>query len=283
MGKKEAKGEEKEKDCSGKEDGPITVVFKIEMHCDCCAQKVRRSVKGLKGVEAVASDISANKLTVIGKVNPIQLRGLVEIKTHKNVELVSPAVSGNPKGEGKGLAINVPKLDKGRDKKKTEDKKSKEPTVTSVVLKIRLHCHGCIRQIRKQAYKIKGVDSVSIDEEKELVIVKGTMDAKSLPELLSAKLKKPVEIVNPKKKDEVAGENEKGDKKKGTADGAKEKEELEAGKAAAAAVASTSSSTEVSKMEFVSGGGAGDYPYRNETIHAPQFFSDENPNACSIM
>ncbi|KAK8944713.1 hypothetical protein KSP39_PZI008681 [Platanthera zijinensis] len=289
MGKKEAnKGEEKgKKDCSaGKEDGPISVVLKIEMHCECCAQKVRRSVKGLKGVEAVASDISANKLTVIGKVNPIQLRGLVELKTHKNVELVSPAVAGkkeeNPKGEGKGE-----KLEKGKDQKKAEDKKPKEPTVTTVVLKIRLHCHGCIRRIRKQASKIKGVDSVSIDEEKELVIVKGTMDVKSLADLLAAKLKKAVEIVNPKK--DVALENEKGDKKKGNADGAKKANEglVEAAKAASAAVpvASGSSATEASKMAMSVGGvgGGGDYPYRNETVHAPQLFSDENPNACSIM
>ncbi|XP_020593745.1 heavy metal-associated isoprenylated plant protein 5-like [Phalaenopsis equestris] len=70
------------------EDGPISVVFKFEMHCENCVQKVRRKVEKFKGVEAVASDISASKLTVIGKVNPFELRDKLESKMHKNVELV---------------------------------------------------------------------------------------------------------------------------------------------------------------------------------------------------
>ncbi|XP_020593744.1 heavy metal-associated isoprenylated plant protein 3-like isoform X2 [Phalaenopsis equestris] len=58
------------------------------MHCEDCVQKVRRKVKKFKGVEAVSSDISASKLTVIGKVNPFELRGKLESKMHTKVELV---------------------------------------------------------------------------------------------------------------------------------------------------------------------------------------------------
>lgn len=47
---KEKKAEGEKKEVNGKEDGPITAVFKVEMHCEGCAQKVRRSVKGFKGI-----------------------------------------------------------------------------------------------------------------------------------------------------------------------------------------------------------------------------------------
>lgn len=301
MGKKEAKGEDKEmkadgekKDVSGKEDGPITVVLKVEMHCEGCAQKVRRSVKGFKGVEAVASDVSGNKLTVIGKVDPIELRGHVESKTHKKVDLVSPAVAvkkekESSKAEGNEGA-NAQKPGKGNDQKRADDKKPDEPSVTSVVLKVRLHCEGCTQRIKKHINKIKGVESVSVDSQKDLVTVKGTMDVNSLPAFLTAKLKRGVEIVNRKKDGD--GDKEKSEKKKGNGDVAK-KEGQEAAKnaetaaatatpAAAATAATTTAAMDASKTEYY-GGAYGNYPYRIEMLHAPQLFSDENPNACSIM
>ncbi|KAG0490070.1 hypothetical protein HPP92_006933 [Vanilla planifolia] len=267
---------EGQRDCGGKkEQGPISVVLKVEMHCEGCAQEVRRCVRGFKGVEAVATDLVAHKVTIIGKVNPVELRERLERRTHKNVELVSPAVSGkeSSKDGGKGDNQNP---GKPKDQKKADDRKPKEPAVTTVVLKVRLHCDGCIKRIRKHIYKIKGVDNVSIDSEKDLVTVKGTMDAKTLPELLTAKLKRGVELVNPKKD----GDGNKEKKSEGpTSTDGKKKDGEEASKAVRGAAPLT---TEANTMAFY-GGGYGDYPYRVEMVHAPQLFSDENPNACSIM
>ncbi|PKA59201.1 Heavy metal-associated isoprenylated plant protein 26 [Apostasia shenzhenica] len=273
-GQKEKKVEGEKKDGGvRKEDGPITVVLKIDMHCDGCAQKVRRSVKGFKGVEGVATDLGGNTLTVIGKVDPVDLRDRVEGKMHRKVDLVSPVNSGQkekiPKGGGNGNG----QKNGNENLQKPADKKPKEPAMSTVVLKIRLHCEGCIQRIRRHISKVKGVESVSIDSEKDLVTVKGTMDAKVLPELLTAKLKRGVEIVNPKK--EEGGDKEKGEKKK--ADGGKGgKKGGEEGQKDAAAM------TEGDRMEYY-GGGYGNYPYRMEMLHAPQLFSDENPNACCIM
>lgn len=137
---------------------------------------------------------------------------------------------------------------------------------------------------------------VAMDLQKDLVTVKGTMDVKTLPGYLKEKLKRNVEIVPPKKeegggdkkgkgggggggekKDKEggggAGEKKDGEKKGGGGGGGGDgKKEEAAGKA------------EANKMEY----SGGNYPYSGygysiEYVHAPQIFSDENPNACSIM
>ncbi|KAK1266376.1 hypothetical protein QJS04_geneDACA000207 [Acorus gramineus] len=267
MGEKEGKGngEEKKKGDGGKKDdgGPIAVVLKIDMHCEGCAKKVKRAVKGFQGVEDVKVDSSNNKLTVVGKVDPWELRERLENKTKKKVELVSPTPPKKPQGkDGKGDDNK-----KDSDDKKN-DKKPKEPQASTVVLKIRLHCEGCIQKIRKIVSKIKGVQHVGIDAQKDLVTVKGTMDAKELAAYLKEKLKRGVEVVPPAKKDDGG---EKKEKKEGGGGEKKEKEGGGEGKKAEAVKA------EGHKIEYPG------YPYAIEYVHAPQLFSDENPNACSIM
>lgn len=107
-----------------------------------------------------------------------------------------------------------------------------------------------------------GVENVKMDGEKGLATAKGTMDAKALPAAVKAKLKKEVEVVLEKKEAGGGGE--------------KKKKEGEGEEAPAAAVKEVVA--EVNKMEFYGG-----YVYRSDMVQAPQYFSDENPNACAIM
>ncbi|KAM0949671.1 putative heavy metal-associated isoprenylated plant protein/5/6 [Dioscorea sansibarensis] len=283
------KGEDKEKkggDGGKKEGGgggPVTVVLKVDMHCEGCAKKVKKSVKNFEGVESVAVDHGSNKLTVIGKVDPAKIRDRVEEKTRKKVELISP--KDQPKKDGSSeKKTDAPAA---TDAKKSDEKKGKQVTASTVVLKIRLHCDGCIQRIRKTILKIKGVESVGFEAAKDLVTVKGTMDVKSLPETLKEKLKRSVEIVPAKKDDAGAGDKKKdggggGDEKKEKGGGGDEKKKEGGGggggekkedKAPAPVI-------EANKMEYYSPYGGG---YRIEMVHAPQLFSDENPNACSVM
>ncbi|XP_010918668.2 heavy metal-associated isoprenylated plant protein 3 [Elaeis guineensis] len=316
--KKEGQGEKKKEEGGGKkEEGPPAVVLKVDMHCEGCATKIKRSVKRLEGVEGVKADTAANKLTVLGKVDPWKLKERVETRIRRKVDIISPA--------------NPPKKDAaaGDAKKPAEDAKPKAPAVSTVVLKIRLHCEGCIHKIRRTIRKIKGVEEVNFDVPKDLVTVKGTMDAKSLPAILKEKLKRGVDIVQPKKDDGGGGGEKKekggdGEKKKG-GDGGGEKKEKggdgekkekggdgekkekggdggggekkekgdggggekkdggkkdDEGKAAQppAALVAPAPVSEVNRMDYY-----GPYGYRLEMAHAPQLFSDENPNACSIM
>ncbi|KAL1208643.1 Heavy metal-associated isoprenylated plant protein 3 [Cardamine amara subsp. amara] len=106
------------------------------------------------------------------------------------------------------------------------------------------------------------------------------MDVKKLVEVLSEKLKRKVEIVPPAKKEkEKENGNESGEKKKGDGGGGggKEKSGNKGGEG-------------VNMMEYVAAqpaygygyypGGPYGYPVQ---AHAPQIFSDENPNACVVM
>lgn len=127
----------------------------------------------------------------------------------------------------------------------------------------------------------QGVNGITMDKEKQLVTVKGTMDVKKLVESLTEKLKRPVEIVPPAKKDKENGsgkDNESGDKKKGGDGGGKDNSGNKGG------------GEGVNMMEYMAAqpaygygyypGGPYGYPVQ---AHAPQIFSDENPNACVVM
>lgn len=67
-------------------------------------------------MEDVKAEMSANKLTVIGKADPIKLRDKLSQKTKKKVELVSPQPSA--KKENKAAD--------DKPEKKPDDKKPKE-------------------------------------------------------------------------------------------------------------------------------------------------------------
>ncbi|XP_023540630.1 heavy metal-associated isoprenylated plant protein 5-like isoform X2 [Cucurbita pepo subsp. pepo] len=324
-----------------KEDGgAITAIYKIDMHCEGCAKKIKRAVQHVKDVITVKTDCGTNKLTVIGKMDVLAVKEKLELKTKKKVELISPQ----------------PKKDGGAGEKKAEEKKPEQnktpeekPKESTVDLKIRLHCEGCIQKIRRIILKINGVQSVNLDGGKDLVTVKGTMDVKQLQPYLKDKLKRTVEIVVPPKKEEPAAEKKKedppaaaavgGEKKKEEGGGEKkekeggggEKKEKEAGGGEAkptpppaAAEGGVKSAEVVNKLAYYGG-----YPYEPLYYEAPmqyhsysmeanpsyynpnhgyienrydavpigdyypqhmqqphdqpQMFSNENPNACSVM
>ncbi|KAL8135940.1 hypothetical protein AgCh_010527 [Apium graveolens] len=317
-------GEKDDKKDGEKKGDAITVVLKIDLHCEGCAKKVQSSVKHFEGVSKVKADCASNKLTVTCTLEPERLRERVAYKTKKKVEIVSP----QPKKDEKKA--------EAKPEKKAEDKVEKK--VSTVVLKIRLHCDGCIHKIKRIISKSEGVDNVSVDSKNDLITIKGTMDVKLLVPHLKEKLRRNVEIVPAKKddgggdkKDKAGGGDKKegggGDKKDKGGDGDKKKD----GGGGAA-------NMEVKKMDYH---GYDPYttfivpPYgHNHSIHeygststamynqsysnqdygvamhdqvqghvtqgyavdhylhappptayyrGPQMFSDENPNACSVM
>uniref|UniRef100_A0A7C8Z4P5 HMA domain-containing protein n=2 Tax=Opuntia streptacantha TaxID=393608 RepID=A0A7C8Z4P5_OPUST len=337
-GEKNKKSEGEKKGDNG-DSAAIIFALKLDMHCEGCAKKVRRSIiKNFDGVESVKADWESGKLTVIGNVDPTKVKEVVEKKTKKKVELVSPQLNKASK-EGNG---GNKKPDEKKSEKKSADKKAeaetadkpKERTVSTVVLKTRVHCEGCAHKIKKIVGKSQGVDDVNVDLQKDTITIKGVMDMKELLPYLNAKLKRTVELAPVPKEDGGASKDSR-PKDGGTSDkgkdcpsekhkdsqsekakeGGSEKkgggEKKEAPKAAAAAGEASSASqenttrVEVSKMEY------GGYPYgygyshayayeppqqgdgyvhqvvpywhAPEHSHPPQMFSDENPNACSVM
>ncbi|KAF2321751.1 hypothetical protein GH714_002093 [Hevea brasiliensis] len=68
------------------------MVFKVEMHCEGCATKIIKLARRLEGVESVKADPEANKLTVIGKVDPSQIREILHQKTKKKAPVTSAVI-----------------------------------------------------------------------------------------------------------------------------------------------------------------------------------------------
>ncbi|KAG8371290.1 hypothetical protein BUALT_Bualt13G0072200 [Buddleja alternifolia] len=236
------------------------------------------------------------KITVVGNVDPAKLREKVEQKTHKKVELISPLPKKDDNKEkaatagGEGKENNKQEKTKNKKKNDSKDKnakadkpddkksKEKEPPVTTAVLKVHLHCEGCIQKIYKTVTKTNGYQDMKIDKQKDTVTVTGSMDMKALAEVLQKQLKKDVQIVPPKKEGEKKEKGGGGDKAEHGGDGGGD-EKMEGNKMQAQVVY---------PYPFMYGPGVGadqfNYnPYTAGPYHAPQIFSDENPNACSVM
>ncbi|CAK7332221.1 unnamed protein product [Dovyalis caffra] len=267
----EKKDEEKNKggDGGGKkeEKHPAPVVLKVEMHCEGCVSKIVKSVRAFEGVESVKAEAASNKLTVTGKVDPLEIRDYLQHKAKKKVDLISPQPQKQDNNKNNNSSSN--KEDKkSNDKKPDSATKPKEAPVTTAVLKLGLHCQGCVEKIRKIVHKTKGVHEIVIDKPKELLTVKGTMDVKALTETLKERLKRPVDIVPPKKEKEGGKDGDNaaggggGKKKGGGGNGGQDGEGGGGGGAAAAA------KTEQNRMEFMVQPGFGPgFGYVNQPIY----------------
>ncbi|CAK8571628.1 unnamed protein product [Lathyrus sativus] len=327
---KEQKNETEKKadDGAKKDDSLPPVVYKLDLHCEGCVKKIKRSARHFAGVETVKADLSSNKVTVTGKFDAVKLQDKLAEKTKKKVEIISAPPKNDAAAEKPSEKKPEEKKteEKKAEEKKPEEKKPEEnkPKESTVVLKIKLHCDGCITKIKRIIMKFKGVETVHLDGDKDLVTVKGTMEPKELVEYLTEKLKRNVEMVPAKKEKDDGGEKkekkEDGGEKK--VDGGEKK--VDGGDQA---------KVEVNKMEYQYpmqspmywyGGDVGQssnygmdqfhqpgygnhdqryvepgymmnhgggYPmqppqvpfYMNANHPPPQMFSDENPNACSVM
>ncbi|KAL1542702.1 heavy metal-associated isoprenylated plant protein 3-like isoform X1 [Salvia divinorum] len=267
---KKSNGEEQSK--KKESAGNVSVVLKANLHCEGCVSKVLKCIRTFDGVDT--ANIGDGQITVVGKIDPAKLRERVEKKTHKKVEVVSPQTKNGENAEKKKEPPQEKNTASKPDVKKSE---YKEPPVTTAQLKVHLHCEGCIQKICRIIVKTKGYRDMKIDKQKEVVTVTGALDMKALAEVLKKHLKREVQIVPAKeaeKKENPGGEKGKVGGQKGNNGVKAEKMEWN------------------DKMQFQVG-----YPYPYPypmvhedpfynpyaTTHAPQLFSDENPNACSLM
>ncbi|XP_051152018.1 heavy metal-associated isoprenylated plant protein 7-like [Andrographis paniculata] len=307
-GKKEA--EAKLEECKETKEPPPEIVLKVYMHCEGCARKVRRHLKGFQGVEDVITDCKESKVVVKGeKADPLKVLERIQRKSHRQVELISPIpkppTEDPPPAEEKPIA-------------KVEDKKVELPVIT-VVLRIYMHCEACALGIKKRIQRMKGVENAEPELKSSEVTVKGAFEAEKLADYVYRRTGKHATIVKvePEKKEEE--EEEKGkEEKKAVAEGegaGEGEQKSEAG--------NKSEDSGGDKENKESGGGdpppaemkleikRNDYYYpayfypqnhlqmnnyppqgfvqehyyyaADPRIVSPQIFSDENPNACSVM
>ncbi|CAA3026282.1 heavy metal-associated isoprenylated plant 8-like [Olea europaea subsp. europaea] len=209
------------------------IVLGVYIHCEGCQTEVLRCLRGFEGVEEIQIDAKNHKVTVKGKkADPTKVAERLRKKSGKHVNLISPIP---PKEE------------------KKEEKKPEPPVVIEVVLKIFLHCEGCAKEVKHCIHKMEGVQTVDPEMEKNLVTVKGSMDAQKLVEFINKRGGRHAEIVKQHAEIVKQTNNEK----------KKERNENQ-------------NQNQNRTVEV--------YPnYPSDLVYAPQLFSDENPNSCLIM
>uniref|UniRef100_A0A0D9VPN3 HMA domain-containing protein n=1 Tax=Leersia perrieri TaxID=77586 RepID=A0A0D9VPN3_9ORYZ len=70
------------------------VVLRMQLHCAGCAQKVKKSIRHMDGVESVMADAATNTVVVSGTPDAAALKARIEAKTKKPVEIVSAGGGG---------------------------------------------------------------------------------------------------------------------------------------------------------------------------------------------
>ncbi|KAK4373653.1 hypothetical protein RND71_009037 [Anisodus tanguticus] len=264
-GKKEEEKKEEEKKVEEKkeekeEDEVQEIVLKVDMHCEACARKVARALKGFQGVEEVTADSKASTVVVKGKnAVPLKVCERIQKKSGRKVELISPLPK--PPEENK--------KDEKKEELPKEEKKDEPPPVITVKMIIQMHCDACAQVLQKRIWKIKGVESVTTDLGNNQVIVKGGVDPEKLANDVYKRTGKQSLVVKEEevKKEEEKKEEEKEEEKKGSEE-EKGKEEDD------------KTTTDIKKNEYMH---QKDYIFMEYTNYTPQIFSDENPHACSIM
>ncbi|TKY72267.1 Heavy metal-associated isoprenylated plant protein 26 [Spatholobus suberectus] len=258
-GKKEEATEEKKEE-EKKDEEPPEIVLKVDMHCEACARKVAKALKGFEGVEEVTADSKASKVVVKGKAaDPIKVCERLQKKSGKKVELISPLPK--PPEEKKEEEIKEPQ---------PEEKKEEPPPVVTVVLKVRMHCEACAQCIQKQIRKIQGVESVETSLGNDQVTVKGVVDPAKLVDYVSKRTRKQASIVKEEekeKKEEEKNEEKEEEKKKGEESKGDEDEDGDY-------------RTDIKRSEYRPSRYYVDYI---DNAYYPEFFSDENPNGCTVM
>ncbi|XP_049411751.1 heavy metal-associated isoprenylated plant protein 7-like [Solanum stenotomum] len=306
--KEEKKAEEESKEAKPESPPPPPeIVLRVFMHCEGCARKVRKSLKGFQGVEDVLTDCKTHKVVVKGeKADPLKVLERIQKKSHRQVELLSPI----PKPPA-AAAAEEPKKPEEKEAVKAEEKKE-EPQVITVVLKVHMHCEACAQEIKRRIQKMKGVENAEPDLKNSQVTVKGVFEATKLVEYVSKRTGKRAVIVKvepeQKAKEEAKPKEDQKEEKKTEAkkveegDNKEEKKEEAAAPAKEEAVVAAKEeavqndvdpTVDVKKNEF--------YYYHHPQNHQlynnpqrlahemfaypppPQIFSDENPNACSVM
>ncbi|WOH16275.1 hypothetical protein DCAR_0935825 [Daucus carota subsp. sativus] len=268
----EKREEEKKEEASGgggdkkqqeekKEEEEEPLVLKVDMHCEACARKVKRSLKGFQGVEQVTADCKASKVVVKGKTaDPIKVCERIQKKSGRKVEIISPLPK--PPEENKVQEAK-------QEEPPNEEKKDEPPPVVTVVLKIGMHCEACAQVLQKRIRKIKGVESVMIDLANDRVTVKGVLDPEKLVVDVYKKTKKQAIVLKDEEKKE---------------EGKKEEEKKEDNEATKKEVEEAKEDDQDNKgMDIMKNEYYGPKSYTEYSTYVPQMFSDENPNACSIM
>ncbi|KAM4072477.1 hypothetical protein ACB094_11G141000 [Castanea mollissima] len=285
----------------------ITAVYNVNLHCQQCANDIKKPLLRTQGVHTVETDMEKGELKVKGAIDPVKIQKRIEKISKRKVELISPKIKAKE---------SVPV------EKKVKETKELISRTTSV--KVHMHCDKCEQDLRKRLLRHKGIHNVKTDMKAQNLTVEGTIEPEKLLSYLKKKVHKHAEIIKSEKKEEKKekekekeqekekgkpaekGESKPSEKGEGKPAGKGESKPSEKGEGKPAGKGESKPSekgegkptgkgegktTETTKIVEVKEeikvvevkSKEGNAPYFIHYVYAPQMFSDENPNACSVM
>ncbi|KAK3008835.1 hypothetical protein RJ639_015318 [Escallonia herrerae] len=224
-----------------------TAVYKVNLHCPKCAHDIKRPLLRTQGVQGVDVKFDSSEVTVKGAIDPKKIHERLEKWSKRKVEILPQA-----------------KIKIAEEKSVKEKVETKKEVIKTTTIKAYMHCDQCERDLQKRLLKHEGIHSVKTDTKAQIITIEGTIESEKLLAYMRKRVHKHAEIIAPKE--------------------AKKEEKKE--KEVKVEVKSTESTKivefkEEKKVEAKTKEGS--VPYFVHYVYAPQLFSDENPNACSVM
>ncbi|ONM18033.1 hypothetical protein ZEAMMB73_Zm00001d003945, partial [Zea mays] len=100
----------------------IAVVLKVHMHCEACAQGIRKRILKMKGVQSAEPDLKASEVAVKGVFEESKLAEYVYKRTGKHAAVVkSEPVPAPPPESGAGDNTGAKEEEKGQEEEKEKE------------------------------------------------------------------------------------------------------------------------------------------------------------------
>ncbi|KAG6496303.1 heavy metal-associated isoprenylated plant protein 9-like [Zingiber officinale] len=107
------------------ESGMTTVELLVNMHCEACAEQLKRKILKMRGVQTAKTDMTAGKVTVTGTMTGEKIVEYVHRRTGKIASIVPPPPKEEEKKEERKPEEKAPE-EKSEEKKKDSNEKKEE-------------------------------------------------------------------------------------------------------------------------------------------------------------
>ncbi|XP_045786178.1 heavy metal-associated isoprenylated plant protein 9 [Trifolium pratense] len=107
--------------------GPETVELNVNMHCEACAEQLKRKILQMRGVQTAVTEFSTGKVTVTGTMDANKLVDYVYRRTKKQAKIVPQPEPEPEKKEEESKEGEKPASEE-EEAKPEENKKEEKPT-----------------------------------------------------------------------------------------------------------------------------------------------------------
>ncbi|KAJ6764697.1 HEAVY METAL-ASSOCIATED ISOPRENYLATED PLANT PROTEIN 9 [Salix koriyanagi] len=123
----EIEGEQMPQVITSQVSGLTTVELDINMHCEACAEQLKKKILKMRGVQTAATDLSSSKVTVTGTMEASKLVEYIYRRTKKQARIVpQPEPEPETAKEEEKPAEEAKPAEATKEEKKEEEKPAEE-------------------------------------------------------------------------------------------------------------------------------------------------------------